>query len=83
MARSFGTWLRSFEDFKAVKPEFIEAGGDEVLVLNIFEGRGRTSGVPVDGMPGAVRFVIRDGSVVRLAIYLDIDLAKRDAGVEG
>jgi ketosteroid isomerase-like protein len=61
--------------------EFLESG-DQVVVLNRFGGQGRTSGVPMEDMPGAARFRIRDGKVIELAIYVDPERGLRDARIE-
>ena len=80
MAREWARWLRGFEDFRSEALEFFEAG-DEVVTINRFSGRGRGSGVPIREIPGAARFVLRDGKVVQLAIYTDPERAFEDAGI--
>jgi ketosteroid isomerase-like protein len=81
MGRQWADWLGQFEEFSVTAIDYLESG-DQVVVLNRFGGRGRTSGVPMEEMPGAARFRIRDGKVVELAIYVDPDRALRDAGIE-
>ena len=81
MERAWVDWLSQFEDFSARPTEYLESG-DQVVVLNRFGGRGRTSGVPMEDMPGAARFRIRDGKVVELAIYIDPERGLREAGIE-
>ena len=81
MKRAWVDWLSQFEGFSATATEYLESG-DQVVVLNRFGGRGRTSGVPMEEMAGAARFRIRDGKVVELAIYVDPDRGLREAGIE-
>jgi ketosteroid isomerase-like protein len=79
MGRAWRDWLGAWEDFKTECPEFIDAG-DEVLVLATFRGRGRASGLPIEGMPGAALFSLRDGKVVRLGTYTDPAEARQELG---
>ena len=81
MGRAWGDWLGQFEQFESHAIEYIE-NEDQVVVLTRFGGRGKGSGVPLEEMPGAARFRIRDGKVVELAIYVDPEWALRDAGIE-
>jgi hypothetical protein len=81
MGREWTQWLDQFEGFESHAVECLDHD-DQVLVLTRFSGRGRTSGVPIEDMPGAARFVVRDGRVAELAIYTDLELARRDAGIE-
>jgi ketosteroid isomerase-like protein len=81
MGRQWADWLGQFEHFSARATEFLESG-DQVVVLNRFGGQGRTSGVPMEDMPGAARFRIRDGKVIELAIYVDPERGLRDARIE-
>jgi ketosteroid isomerase-like protein len=67
MGREWAGWLSEFEGFESKAIEYLESG-DQVLVLTRFSGRGRGSGVPIEEMPGAARFRLRDGKVVELAI---------------
>ena len=62
-------FLSAWKQF-ATKPErFIDVGDDRVLVLVSFEGRGRASGAPTTGLSGGQLFTLREGKVVRLALY--------------
>jgi ketosteroid isomerase-like protein len=54
----------------ATKPErFIDVGDDRVLVLVSFEAHGRASDAPTTGFSGGQLFTLREGKVVRLALY--------------
>ena len=69
-------------DHFATKPErFIEVGGDRVLALVRFEGRGRASGTPLTAVTAGQLFTLREGKVVRLALYTDTKEAFEAAGL--
>jgi ketosteroid isomerase-like protein len=54
-------------------------GGSRVVMLGRLEGRGKTSGVPVDSPLGMV-FDFRDAKISRIRGFLDHDEALRAAG---
>jgi ketosteroid isomerase-like protein len=60
-------WLSGWEDWRAEAEEFLEFG-DHVVVLAIYWGRGKGSGVEIS-QRGAHVFELRDGKVVRLEIF--------------
>ena len=66
-------WLSGWEDWRAEAEEFLEFG-DHVVVLAIYWGRGRGSGVEIS-QQGAHVFELRDGKVVRLEIFASRDKA--------
>jgi ketosteroid isomerase-like protein len=80
MGRAWREWLRAWDDFKTEAREFIDLGHD-VLVLAKFHGRGKTSSMSVEAMPGAAVFSLRDGKVVRLGSYTDPAEALEAAGL--
>ena len=59
-------WLSGWEFWRAEAEEFVELG-DHVVVLAVYQGRGRGSGVEIRQL-GAHVFKLRDGKVVRLEI---------------
>lgn len=69
MGRRWGEFLSAWEHLATVPEDFIDAGGDRVLVLVRFEGRGRTSGIPVETFLGGQLFTVKKGKIVRLATY--------------
>jgi ketosteroid isomerase-like protein len=80
MGRAWADWLSSFDDFGVHAEEIIDAG-ERVLVMVRFSGRGKGSGVSVEdvaGERGANLFELRDGKVVRLLLYPDRDVARRE-----
>jgi len=66
-------WLSGWEDWRAEAEEFLEVG-DHVVVLAIYWGRGRGSGVEIS-QQGAHVFELRNGKVVRLEIFASRDKA--------
>jgi ketosteroid isomerase-like protein len=64
-----------------MEPQEFEARGDHVAVALRFEGRGRGSGVAVEGRESAL-WTIRDGRVVRYAWFHGPADAFRAAGIE-
>jgi uncharacterized protein len=61
------TWLREWEEWRAEAEEYVELG-DYVVVLAVYLGRGRGSGVEIR-QEGAHVFKLRDEKVVRLEIF--------------
>lgn len=62
-------------------PEYWE-GDDVVVTRQVFRGKGRASGIPVDNIMGGCVFNLRDGKVVRFAGYTHLEDALADAGIE-
>jgi ketosteroid isomerase-like protein len=54
----------TYEDFKVHIERFVDAGGDQVLVLARYTASGRGSGVPLEGEQGYL-WTVRDGVAVR------------------
>lgn len=83
MAEGFRDLLNAWEGFRTVAEEFRELDADRVLAIVHFGGQGKASGLEVDkmGMKGASLFQFRDGKVVRLVLYLDLEHALGDLGL--
>jgi ketosteroid isomerase-like protein len=58
-----------FDEYRMVAEEFIDAGGDQVLVFSREGGSGRGSGAKVQTHPTAHLWTIRDGKAVRMQSY--------------
>jgi ketosteroid isomerase-like protein len=70
MAGGYRDFLNAWEEFRVEAEEFRDLGGERVLVLSHFGGRGKTSGAELGTrMKGAELFHVRDGKVTRLVIY--------------
>ena len=61
---SFRVVRETYDDFKVRIDRYIDAGGDDVVVLAYYTASGTGSGVPVDGEHGYV-WTVRDGQAVR------------------
>jgi ketosteroid isomerase-like protein len=68
-------WLSGWEHWEAEAEEYREFG-NHVVVLAIYRGRGKGSGVEIH-QQGAHVFELRDGKVVRLEIF-----ASREKAIE-
>jgi hypothetical protein len=77
-------WMRAWEEYRVEADESREIDAGRVLVLMRHGGRGKASGVKIDHFikPGANVFDIRDGKLVKLALYWERDHALADLGLE-
>jgi ketosteroid isomerase-like protein len=75
-----GVW----DDYHTDADEYRELDSDRVLVLMQHGGRGKASGVGIEGMKteGANVFHLRSGKVTRLVLYWDRDRALTDLGLK-
>jgi ketosteroid isomerase-like protein len=78
MWKTWRSTLSAFVDFRSIPTEFA-AYGANVLVLNRIEARGKESGADV-GADTASLWTLENGRVVRLALYWDVEAARRAAG---
>lgn len=75
----FGKLDDAWEKFHIHADRFRHSG-DRVIMLGRLEGRGKTSGVPVDAPLGMI-FDFRDGTISRIRGYLDHYEALRAGGL--
>jgi ketosteroid isomerase-like protein len=75
----FGRLSDAWEKFHIHRDRFRDSA-DLVVMLGRLEGRGRSSGVPVEASLGMV-FDFRDGAISRIRGYLDHAGALRAAGL--
>jgi ketosteroid isomerase-like protein len=71
-----------FNDYRMVPEEFIDAGGEQVLVLAREGGRGKGSGIAVQTNPTGHLWTIRDGRPARLESYWERANALLAVGLE-
>jgi ketosteroid isomerase-like protein len=85
MARAWRDYLDAWEGFSVEAEEYREVDDERVLVLDHFGGRGRTSGMELDGMSakGATLFELADRRVTRITTSLDRDRAFAELGLKG
>jgi ketosteroid isomerase-like protein len=79
-AAFFREWIDAWEDLH-VDWELRPAGPDRVLAKLSMRGRGRGSGVPTE-MHAWQLWTFREGQAVRMVFYLDLDEARRAAGLD-
>ena len=75
----FGRLKEAWERFHIHRERFRDSA-DLVVMLGRLEGRGKSSGVPVDASLGMV-FDFRDGAISRIRGYLDHGEALEAAGL--
>jgi ketosteroid isomerase-like protein len=80
VAKSFADYFETWERIELRADEFLDAGGDDVVVLWHEIAKGRESGVVVETDTGTVN-TVRDGKIVRVRSYMDRDDALRTAGL--
>src|SRR2546423_9541350 len=74
MGKRWREWISTWEEYRVEADEFRALADGRVLGLMRHGGRGKLSGVGIDNLePGANVWDIRDGKVVRLALYWDRD----------
>jgi ketosteroid isomerase-like protein len=75
----FLEWIEQFDDLQ-VEWEIQEVAPERALAIIDMRGRGLGSGVPVR-MEFAQLWAFDEGEPQRMAMYLDIEEARRDAGL--
>jgi ketosteroid isomerase-like protein len=75
----FREWAEPWDDLE-LDWQIHEAGADRALAIIDMRGRGRASGVPAEMRVGQL-WTSRDGRVVRMEMYTDVDEALRAAGL--
>jgi ketosteroid isomerase-like protein len=75
----FWEWLEAWEALQ-VEWDLEPAGADRVLAVLTMHGRGRGSGAPAEMRVGQL-WTFRRGRAVRMALFWDVDEARRAAGL--
>jgi ketosteroid isomerase-like protein len=80
-------WLdmaNAWEELRTTADEYRQLDGERVLVQLRRSGRGKTSGLELEGIgsEGAALFHIRDGKITRLVVYWNRDRALADLGLK-
>jgi ketosteroid isomerase-like protein len=84
MVDGWRDFLSAWENWRGEAEGYRELDDERVLVLILGAGRGKSSGLKAEQMRarGLNLFHIRDGKVVRLAVYFNRDRALADLGLE-
>jgi ketosteroid isomerase-like protein len=80
-ARGWREWLSVWEGYRAHAHEYRALDNERVLVLGQMSGRGRISGASSETETVNV-FHVRNGKIVRLALYRNRPRAFADLGLE-
>ena len=79
--KAFGSVRETYPDFTLHVDRYVDAGGEDVVVLGRYTASGGMSGVPLEGEHGYV-WTFRDGLAVRFQWYQSHREALEAAGVE-
>ena len=79
--RAWAEWLSAFDEFSVAGEEFRDVG-DKVVVRQLFRGKGKGSGIPIDEIPGGSVVTLRDGKVIRFEGHTSFEAALATAGLE-
>ena len=81
VVQGFVEYFENWERMELRADDYIDAGGDEVVVFHHEVAKGRQSGVVVETDTGSVS-TVRDGKIVRVRAYMERDEALRAAGIQ-
>ena len=83
MSEGWRRFLSLWAEFHTEAEEYIALDDDRVLVLTMFGGQGKTSGLEIGHTQakGAAVFDLRDGKVTKLALYMEQQRALADLGL--
>jgi ketosteroid isomerase-like protein len=63
-------FLEAWDDLAVTVEELVDAGGDRVVALVRYSGRGRESGIEISGVAtDAQVWTVRDGKALRVELY--------------
>jgi ketosteroid isomerase-like protein len=82
VVRAFVEYFEVWERMEMRADEYIDAGGDDVVVFHHEVAKGRESGVVVETDTGTVQ-TVRDGKVIRVRSFMDRRDAIKAAGLRG
>ena len=78
--KSFAVVRDTYEDFTIRVERFLDAGGEDIVVLARYTASGTASGVPLEGEHGYV-WTVRDGQAVRFRWFQSHREALDAAGI--
>lgn len=81
LAEFFNIFVEPWEDFRVEIDETVDLSGDRSFVVGHARGRGRLSGAEVDLPPLAQIIDFRDGQILCVDNYSDVEAGRRAAGL--
>jgi ketosteroid isomerase-like protein len=81
MSEFFDTWFDPWESFYLAIKQIKNLPGSRVLVVGYGRGRGRLSGADIELPPLAQIIEFRDGKILRVDNYSDVDEGRVAAGL--
>jgi ketosteroid isomerase-like protein len=81
VARYIAKINEAFDDYRMAPEEYIDAGGDQVLVFSREGARGKGSGAEVQTHPTAHLWTLRGGKATRMQSYWERSDALEAAGL--
>ena len=80
VSAAWRTWLQAWDGFSVEAEEVIPGSDGRYVVMQLFRGTGKTSGLQSEERSAAVA-TLRNGLIVRMEGYWDRDAALRAAGL--
>jgi len=81
VSAAWRTWLQAWDGFSIVAEEMIAGSDGRYVVMQLFRGRGKASGLESEERSACV-VTMRDGLIARMEGFWDSDAALQMAGVE-
>jgi ketosteroid isomerase-like protein len=81
MTRLWRGFLQAWKGFRIEAEEVIPGSGGKYVVMQVFRGTGKSSGVETEART-AVLFTMRGGKIARMEGYWDREAALRAAGID-
>jgi ketosteroid isomerase-like protein len=80
VVHALGVWADAWDDWQVELDEFVDAGGERVLVRGKQRGRGKETGVLVE-QPLCLVYLMRGGKAVEVRAFFDEGQALKAAGL--
>ncbi|MEO6496183.1 MAG: nuclear transport factor 2 family protein [Solirubrobacteraceae bacterium] len=81
VAPAWRAWLQTWDGFSVEAEEVVVGPDSRYVVMQLFRGKGKASGLAIEGRTAAVA-TMRGGLVAQMESFWDRDAALQAAGVE-